>query len=501
MRTKFFALLFLALPFSAKSSDGDSIWKADFIHDLYFNFSQTGYWDTLLANHTADVYTSCEMIIDGRIIPSTGIKMKGNSSFNNPSNKKSFKVDLNEFVAGQDYDGIKKFNLNNGFKDPTFMREKIMCDFMNRHGMVAPQCTYARVYLNNVYWGLYMLVEEVSSTKFLKQRYPDNDGNLFKGDPTGDMKWYGSLESSYYSHYTLETNETENDWSDLVHFLDIGNNTPTATYYDSLEAVIEPWSFFYYFAACNIFANLDSYIGSGHNYFLYHDSTTLEFHMIPWDVNEAFGCFNMNMTIAQLQTLSYDYLSQPTNRPVANKMFADPTFHAGYIAAYCDLMQDFSNSYLDPIIDSLYNKIKVDVYADNMKFYTNQNFEDNIDTDLGQTPGLKSFITARRASLISQLSAYGCWLTVEEQASAVTELITFPNPAGESTTILLPSSWSGQSVSVQLADALGKTYDPSATHNGDQLQIDLTGFANGIYFVTVVSENGLHARTRISVQH
>ncbi|MBK7910819.1 MAG: hypothetical protein IPJ96_10720 [Bacteroidetes bacterium] len=28
-----------------------------------------------------------------------------------------------EFVSGQEYDGIRKFNLNNGFKDPSFLRE------------------------------------------------------------------------------------------------------------------------------------------------------------------------------------------------------------------------------------------------------------------------------------------------------------------------------------------------------------------------------------------
>lgn len=58
--------------------------------------------------------------------------MKGNSSFNNPSTKKPFKVDLNEYVSGQDYDGIKKFNLNNGFKDPTMLSEKLTLDFFER---------------------------------------------------------------------------------------------------------------------------------------------------------------------------------------------------------------------------------------------------------------------------------------------------------------------------------------------------------------------------------
>src|SRR5574337_1801497 len=213
MKKTLLGFLLLLSPLFSRAADGDSIWAANFIHDIYFNFTQSGYWDTLLATHITDTYMTCTMTFDGRIMDSVGIKTKGNSSFNNNSIKKSFKVHFNEFVSGQDFDGIKKINLNNSFKDPTMMREKTMLDFMNRHGMVAPRCTYARVYLNGVYWGLYTLVEDVSTNKFLKQRYPDNDGNLFKGDPQGDMKWYGSTQSSYYTRYSLETNQTVNDWS------------------------------------------------------------------------------------------------------------------------------------------------------------------------------------------------------------------------------------------------------------------------------------------------
>src|ERR1041385_5968119 len=191
------------------------------------------------------------------------------------------KIDINYYDTLQKYDGIKKFNLNNGFKDPSFLREKVALDFMNAHHVTAPRCTYARVFLNNIYWGLYTIVEEVDS-KFLKQHYPDNNGNLYKGDPTGDFRWYGSSASSYYSHYELNSSSTVIDWSDLVHIIDIANNTSAAVYYDSLETVLDSWSFLNYLAAQNIFSNLDSYAGSGHNYYMYDDSNYFHFRWIAW---------------------------------------------------------------------------------------------------------------------------------------------------------------------------------------------------------------------------
>lgn len=85
------ALLGFLLAFSlqnAKAADGDSIWGANFIHDIYFNFQQTPYWDTLVSNYAVDAYISCEMIFDGTVLPSTGVRFKGNSSYNNASQKK-----------------------------------------------------------------------------------------------------------------------------------------------------------------------------------------------------------------------------------------------------------------------------------------------------------------------------------------------------------------------------------------------------------------------------
>ena len=94
---KLLLLLFLSPFFSLKSNaaDGDSIWSANFIHDIYLNFSQPSYYDSLINTHVNDTYMSCDVIFDGRTMPTIGVKFKGNSSFNNPSVKKSMKLDFN----------------------------------------------------------------------------------------------------------------------------------------------------------------------------------------------------------------------------------------------------------------------------------------------------------------------------------------------------------------------------------------------------------------------
>ena len=505
MKKLFFVLIACACFGKARSAAGDSIWQLPIIHDIYLTFSQTSFYDTLIANHTADIYTECDMTFDGLLLPSCGVKMKGNSSFNNTSIKKSLKVDLNEFVSEQDYDGIKKFNLNNGFKDPTFIREKLTLDYMRRHGVHAPRCTYARVYLNNTYWGLYMLVEDING-KFLTQHYGNNNGNLFKGDPSGDLQWFGSSVSSYTNHYELDKTST-NDWTDLVNLISTINNSPAATYYSSLEDSLFGWDFLANMAINNIFVNNDSYCGSGHNYYIYHDSLTMRWRWLPWDVNEAFGTFSMSLTPAQLKTLAFDWTSNPSNRVLATKMMADPTYRQTYIYTYCYLMQDFTNAYLDPYIDSIANLIRTDVYADPNKFYSNIDFENNLTSDITTGPGpgggtvlgLKDFITTRRASLETQLAPYGCYLSDSDLSSPHATFTFFPNPTTDLVRGTVPESWTADPFTGDLVDCMGRIVVHYEYGRGTlQILIPMADYVPGMYMLVLKNASGLQFSYRIA---
>ncbi|MDQ3048985.1 MAG: CotH kinase family protein, partial [Bacteroidota bacterium] len=346
---------------SYSQNEGDSIFNAPSIHDVYMTFSQTSYWDSLTAYYITDEYLKGDISFDGITYLNVGIKFKGNSSYSNPSDKKSFKVDMNEYVSGQDLNGLKKFNLNNCFKDPSFLREKLTLDFCRDHSIAAPRCAYSRVFINGTYWGLYTFVEEADNGTFLNQRFDNKQGNMFKGDPTGDLKWLGSSASSYFGKYELKTNETANDWSDLVNLLDNINNSGTA-FYDSLEASFNTTTFIKNWAVDNLFVNLDSYIGSGHNFFIYHDTLSNKFEWVTWDVNEAFGNFKMGLTTTQVQNLSLFHVSTPSaNRPLVQKMLLNSTYKNALANTVCEWLQyDFSNTNLDAKIDSLANAIRVD---------------------------------------------------------------------------------------------------------------------------------------------
>ena len=478
-------------------TEGDQFFAEGDVHEIHFQFSQPSYWDSLVANKPSETYMKCDVTVDGTPYPDAGVRFKGNSSYGNPSMKKPFKIDFEEFVDDQAHDGLKQLSLNNGFKDPTFLREKLALDFMNQHGIAAPRATFARLYLNGEFWGLYPVVEDIGKT-FLKQRFDNNDGNLFKGDPHGTLQWKGDQQNNYIGDYELKTNEDLNDWSDLIALLDALNNSAAAELHTALADRLNLDSWYGYWAAHSLFVNLDSYVGSGHNYYLYRNEDTDQFEFIAWDENEAFGNFKMGLSEQQLLNLPFTHIPQPFDqRPLMNRLLQNADMKQAYAYRYCELLQDFSNEALDARIDSLADLIRPHVYEDTKKFYPNNVFEQNLGEQVTTQggpqgsyiiAGLKPFINGRREALLAQLAVYGCSASAVETTGVEDELLAFPNPTSGHFFI----KNSGEAiVRLHLTDLngrLAKTWDGLPT-NGE-MECSAAGLPAGVYFLVAEGING-----------
>ncbi len=103
------------------------------------------------------------------------------------------------------------------------------------------------------------------------------------------------MTTAYYDYYVLKTNETANDYSQLVEFIDVLNNTSADDFPTELEPLFDVDDGLQGLALNNLFVNLDSYNGSAHNYYVYDRDDTGKITHIPWDTNESFGRFLMFM--------------------------------------------------------------------------------------------------------------------------------------------------------------------------------------------------------------
>ncbi len=276
----------LHFSFANSQIDGDILFAQDQIISLNLNFTNENFWDELTGYYQNDIedYVAADLTITDLsgtyTFNNVGVRLKGNSSYNHPGNKKSFKIDFNEFVPGQNYNGLKKLNFSNGFKDPSCLREKVFFGVAKEAGILAPRSNFANVTMNGTPWGFYTVVEQIDD-QFLDWAILDDAGNLFKaGDNFGvapgstgeaaDLVYYGAQQSAYEAKYELKTNEDVNDWSDLIDFIDFINNSDDETFENELANRLELNQFLRSAAMDNLFSNLDSYTGSARNYYIYH---------------------------------------------------------------------------------------------------------------------------------------------------------------------------------------------------------------------------------------
>ncbi len=444
-------LIFIFLSINIYSQNpGDNVFSGIQVHTIKINFSQPNYWDTLTYYYNLgdEQYIPATVTVDGTVLENCGVRFKGNSSFSHPNNKKSFRIGFDEYVSGQKWDGLKGVHLNNVYGDPTFMREKVYLDFCKEAGIAAPRANYVTLYINDTLFAFYSLIEHVDK-KFLATHYGVSSGDLFKAvdgfdnnSLVSDFKWITAVADSYYTRYELKTDGSTTAWPSLIGLLDSINNSSTII--NALDSKINLSALYNSIAADMIFANLDSYLSSGRNFYFYFNPTTTKMEWIKWDVGLSFGDFSGG--VSNYENLSLTYLINSANRPLIGKIFGNAALKNNYLHSLCNLNNTyFIKANLYAKIDSIANVIRPYVYNDARKQYTNAQFEQNISADLSITsvgggtriPGLKSFINLRKNSITSQLTTLGinCQITVEPGDVVINEFMaqndTILDPAGE----------------------------------------------------------------------
>jgi CotH kinase protein/Lamin Tail Domain/FlgD Ig-like domain len=421
-----FCILLPALAVAALAPAAHPLFDGDAVHEIHLTFDQADYWTQLTDNFedyddppyieaTLD-WESTSMLI--------GVRFKGNSSYwGYYGLKKSFKLDIDEFVIGQEIDGLDKFSLNNCYLDPSYVREKAAYELCEAMGMAYCRTNYAALYINGTYWGLYLLVEQ-QDQEFIESRYgAGEDGNLWKGEPYGTFEDLGLAESAYYDDYELKTNETANDWSDLVDLVDQLNNTSSSALADSLHNRLDVNSALAMLAVDNFIVNLDSYTGRCANYYFYHRDLDDRFVFTKWDQNEAWGIFNMyQLSTTQLQQLS-PYWTNPQygeDRPLADALWSVPEYVDVYLGHMQKLMTGVANpTTLIARMEELRDLIRTWVYADTNTMFSTTDFENCMSSTVyasgGPPPGrpipaLGTFIAARHSYLSGTI---GTWTPIE----------------------------------------------------------------------------------------
>lgn len=311
-------------------------------------------------------YGTADVIFGDKIIKNVGLRYKGNGSAMmavmdsnlgfGSVRKFSFKIDFNKYNQNQDFGGLIKINLNNNSENPSSsIRESLSYAIFRRAGVPCSRAGFAKVYLSinsqveKIYLGLYNLVEQVDK-RFLADRFGSRKGMLLKPSTFGAFKYLGENWESYKAHYNPKTDVTPEQGRRLIEFTKLIQQSNDQTFKQKIESFLDTDAFLRFMAVNVLLSNLDSYLGSNQNHYVYLDPVTKKFQLIPWDLDISFGAFGLVGTPESRRDLSIHRPHHGQNRLIERVLG---------IAKYKKEYQNHLRKYLDAIFtqEKLYLEI------------------------------------------------------------------------------------------------------------------------------------------------
>lgn len=336
-----------------------------------------------------------------------GLRFKGNSSYISAwKNKKSYKLNFDKFVE-QSFHGLGGLNLNNNALDGSQIREAMAYHAFDLAGVPGSRTAFAEVSItpgNGVkeFVGLYTIIEEVDKT-FLKQRFGSGGGLLLKPERMRGLEYLGDDWAPYQDRYVPKNTASVEQRTRLIEFARLIHKSDDAEFKARIADFLDVDNFLRFLAANALLANMDSFIGLGHNYYVYLKPKDNRFAFLPWDMNHAFGALNMVGPFDKLPELS---LTHPHNGslPLIERLLALPGMEATYLEI---VRKIYAKTFATDSFAKTLEKVEALVKPVKER-EAKQNTVNGINVAnlsfFSAPPSIKTFVEKRKASIEEQLA-------------------------------------------------------------------------------------------------
>jgi len=243
-------------------------------------------------------YVHADLKFESAALGNVAVRYKGNGTFmdTRQSDKKSFKVDLNEFVKGQKIAGLSKLNFHNNITDAGLMNEPLAYALYRDAGVPAPRSSYARLTVDapgahtNRYLGLYSIVENPDNN-WAEDQFGSKKGLILKPVTRELFKFQGEEWSKYQQAYDPKTDPTVSQLQRIYAFARLVTDADDAEFARRLPEFLDVDEFSRFMAVTVWLSSTDSILTMGQNFVVYLHPKTDKFLFLPWDLDRAFGNF------------------------------------------------------------------------------------------------------------------------------------------------------------------------------------------------------------------
>jgi spore coat protein CotH len=283
-------LLFVA-PAIADAQTSDEFFDVRTLHDvrLYINSRDLS---ELRERYLEDVYVPADFEWRGLRMRNVGVRVRGLAT--RSAIKPGLRIDFNRYVADQSFLGMSAVVLDNALKDASVIRERTSMAFIKRMGQPASRESFARVYINGTYEGLYALVEAVDST-FLARELGDGLGYLFEHKFLNGFygEFLGDSYEPYKMRFAAETHKLEGDhtlYAPIRELFREVNHDVDNVWRERVGWFIDLQQLVTYVAIETFLGEFDGFLGGSGmaNFYLYRPVATNVHRLIAWDRDTTF---------------------------------------------------------------------------------------------------------------------------------------------------------------------------------------------------------------------
>jgi spore coat protein CotH len=301
-------------------------------------------------------------------VRNASVRSRGTAS-RNPT-KPGFEIDIDHYTTGQQFLGLRAIILDNLWQDPAMIREKVAMAFFNRMGEAAPRESFARLYINNTYRGVYAIVERIDA-EFLTRRGADGSGYLFEYRNKGSF-YGGSLGDEldpYKQRFEPRTHKLDADtilYSPIRDLFQEVSGPDDAVWRERVESFIDLEQFVRQVAIEMFLSEHDGLLGYAgmNNFYLYRATSRGQQRVLVWDLDLSFR----------------DYDSSIFLRADENELFrramAYPDLHTLYLQKLEDCARSaLEDDWLSNEIVSSAALIRDSALEDRVKPFSNDDFD------------------------------------------------------------------------------------------------------------------------------
>ena len=323
-------------------------------------------------------------------VRNVAVRSRGLGSRN--AQKLGLLIDMDRYTTGQRFVGLSSLVLDNVFQDASLMREPLAMAMFRRLGVPAPRESFCRVFINNVYQGLYVVVEPIDTT-FVQRTLGQSNGFLFEYHFVRRFfaEFLGEDLSTYQPMFEPQNNELEADstlWGPIRELFREINGPDDAVWRGRVEERLDMAQVVRYVAIEAFLGESDGFLGFAgmNNFYLHRDAGTGRHRVLPWDKDFAFEFLESSLfDRTQENVLIRRALAEPDLRT----LFLDASEEAARSAG--------EDGFLAALVERYVAQITVPVLEDTRKQFSNEAFAEAVEK-------LRLFAATRTAFVLDEVA-------------------------------------------------------------------------------------------------